>query len=86
MLVARFGGETPDPADRIRMSYADVVGLVQKLCEDKVIAAVGPMGEKQLASFNIQTLPGMDDPIMSAPTIPDQRPTDVPTTQPMATR
>lgn len=81
VVVARLGGEAPDPAQRFRFHYADVVGLVQKMADDKMIAAVGPAGEKTAASFQIQSLPGLDDPILSAPSIPEQRPQDVPSTQ-----
>ncbi|HEX8322378.1 MAG TPA: flagellar basal body P-ring protein FlgI [Tepidisphaeraceae bacterium] len=81
VLVGRLGGETPDPAQRFRFHYTDIVGILQKMTDTKMIASVGPNGEALAASFQIQALPGLDDPILSAPSIPEQRPQDVPTTQ-----
>ena len=82
VVIARLGGETPDIADRLPFKYTDVVGILQKLSDQKMIASAGPAGaDKVAAVFQIQSVPGLDDEIMAAPSIPDQRPQDLPTTQ-----
>lgn len=81
IVVARLGGETPDITDRMPFKYTDVVGILQKMSDQKMIAATTAAGDRVPAIFQIESVPGLDDEIMSAPSIPDQRPTDAPTTQ-----
>ena len=81
VVIARLGGETPDISDRLPFQYTDVVGLLQKMTDMKMVAAAMPNGSRLPAVFQIQSVPGLDDEIMGAPSIPDQRPQDLPTTQ-----
>ncbi|MDB5327617.1 MAG: flgI [Phycisphaerales bacterium] len=81
VVIARLGGETPEISDRMPFQYTDVVGILQKLTDMKMIAATLPGGVRVPALFQIQSVPGLDDEIMAAPSIPDQRPQDVPATQ-----
>ena len=83
VVIARLGGETPDPVDRLPFQYADVVGILQRMADKKMITSADAPSSRLAAVFQIQALPGTDDAVMSAPTIPEQRPQDVPTTQPL---
>lgn len=71
VISARLGGDAPPGERRINLSYTDIVGILQRLCDAKLL--VGPNGEP--ATFVLQSLPGTEDPILSAPAIPEQRPT-----------
>ncbi len=71
IITARLGGDAPPGEPRIDLSYTDIVGLIERLCKEKVL--VGP-DNRESATFVLQSLPGVDDPIFSAPTIPEQRP------------
>ena len=83
VVIARLGGETPDPVDRLPFQYADVVGVLQRMADKKMITSSDAPSSRLAAVFQMQALPGTDDAVMSAPTIPEQRPQDVPTTQPL---
>jgi hypothetical protein len=81
IVIARLGGETPDIVDRLPFKYTDVIGIIQKLTDMKLLAAVDGAGNRMPAVFQIESVPGLDDEIMAAPSLPDQRPTEAPTTQ-----
>jgi len=70
VIAGRLGGDAPSGEPRINLAYADVVGLLQRMCDQKLF--VGASGRP--ATFVLEMLPGLDDPIMGAPSIPDQRP------------
>ena len=75
LLIARLGGESPPGEPHLTFGYSDVVGLLQKLIDDKLITASTDNGQQLATVFELQQLPGLDDPIDSAPTIQEQRPT-----------
>ena len=81
VLIGRLGGETPDPKERFLFNYADVVGIIKRLCDEKSVAAVGPGGQRQPVTFLMESVIGLDDLGTDAPRI-DQRPQDTPGTQP----
>src|SRR5690606_28321853 len=77
IIASRLGGDSPPGEQRLNLSYGDIVGLLERLA-DKGLIVSGDGREK--ANFVLQSLPGSDDPILSAPMIPDQRPSsDTPT-------
>lgn len=75
LLIARLGGEVPPGEPRLSFGYSDVVGLMQKLVDDQLVSASADTGQQLAAVFEMQQLPGLEDPINEAPTIPEQRPT-----------
>ena len=80
VVVAFLGGESPAGEPKLKFHYTDVVGLLQKMVDKGMIASDDAAGSTP-AVFQLQSIPGLDDPILSAPSIPEQRPQDVgPTT------
>jgi len=75
LLIARLGGEVPPGEPRVTFSYSDIVGIMQKLVDDKLVEAKTDNGQQLAAIFEMQALPGLEDPVSDAPSIPEQRPT-----------
>ncbi|MBC7785704.1 MAG: flagellar basal body P-ring protein FlgI [Burkholderiales bacterium] len=84
IVIARLGGAGPtQEGGRFNFSYGDVVALLQRLSEQKLIVVSDPSARKASdpVAFQLQTVPGIEDPILSAPPIPEnnqQRPTTAP--------
>jgi flagellar basal body P-ring protein FlgI len=86
LLIATLGGEGPrlDNGGRFDFGYGDVVGILQHLADRKLLVPADAPAGQQLAQvvFEMQTLPGLEDPIMTAPPImtgdDEQRPTTRP--------
>ncbi|HEY0008504.1 MAG TPA: flagellar basal body P-ring protein FlgI [Tepidisphaeraceae bacterium] len=99
VVIARMGGEGTPGEPRLNFGYGDVVGLVQRLAEAKLIVTQPSMRNTQLAAvFQMEAVSGLDDPILNAPPIVEtsaQRPqgaeetplptNDVPTLPPLPT-
>ncbi|MGN6504099.1 MAG: flagellar basal body P-ring protein FlgI [Tepidisphaeraceae bacterium] len=82
IIIARLGGESPPNEPRMHFDYTDIVGLLQKLTEQKLLLARMPDGREAPAVFELQSVPGIDDEILSAPSIQEQRPQGAATTEP----
>lgn len=88
MLITTLGGEGPrlENGARFDFGYGDIVGIVQQLAEKKLLVPANAPAGQELAQvvFELQTLPGLEDPIMTAPPIlpneDEQRPTTRPAT------
>ena len=86
LLVARLGGGGPplEEGGKFDFGYGDVVGILQQLADRQLIVPTNAPAGRQFAqvTFQLQTLPGVEDPIMTAPPIieTDQRPTTRPAT------
>jgi hypothetical protein len=85
LLIATLGGEGPRLANggRFDFGYGDVVGILQQLADKNLLVPANAPAGQELAHvvFELQTLPGLEDPIMTAPPITpddDQRPTTRP--------
>lgn len=86
LLIATLGGEGPrlENGARLDLGYGDVVGILQQMSAQKLLVASNtPPGQTpQPVVFELQTLPGLEDPILTAPPIlpvdQDQRPTTRP--------
>ncbi len=85
LLISRLGGagarQEGNTGGRFDFGYGDVVGILQQLSERNLIVPADAPAGQALAkvTFELQTLPEVEDTIMSAPPIidgaPDQRPT-----------
>ncbi len=84
LLIARLGGGGPPLEDggKFDFGYGDVVGIVQQLADRKLLVPSNAPAGKEFAQvvFQLQTMPGAEDHIMTAPPIieNDQRPTTRP--------
>lgn len=66
-IIARLGGEGPDREPRLNFGYADVVGIVQALADQKKLVAK----DQSPVAFVLQESPALVDDIYNAPIIPD---------------
>ncbi len=83
ILIARLGGKGPDQeGGRFDFSYGDIVGLLSQFTEQKLI--VSPDYPTTEVAFQLQTFPGVEDPILSAKPIPESDDLQRPTTAPSA--
>jgi hypothetical protein len=69
-IVARLGGEG---GGGLNFNYGDVVSILSALTDGKKLSAYAS-GERVPAQFVLQALPGAEDQIFDAPTIPGARP------------
>lgn len=86
VLIARLGGEGERLANgnRFDFGYTDIVGIVQRLADRGLLVPANAPAGKELAKvvFQMQELPGLDDPIMTAPPITPNEVEQRPTTRP----
>jgi hypothetical protein len=69
-IIARLGGEGPKTEARLGFGYADVVGIIQALADQKKLTAVGITPQDPVA-FVLQENAALVDDIYNAPVIPD---------------
>lgn len=89
VLIARLGGlgGATENGGKFTLTYGEILGVLQQLSDGKLITdAEATTPGSQLAVFQMQVVPGVDDPILSAVPIPEQqqRPTTAPATAPTA--
>jgi hypothetical protein len=70
-IIARLGGEGPDKEPKLDFSYADVIGIMQALVDQKKLIARTPQGAPQPVAFVLQESASLIDDIYNAPVIPD---------------
>lgn len=76
-IAARLGGEGMPGQPRLDFSYGEIVALLGRLADDKLLVAAND--RSKAASFVLQTAPGAERAIDAAPVIPDgPRPVDTP--------
>ena len=69
-LIARLGGMGPEREPKLDFTYADIVGMLQALADQKKLVASGANGQLAPTAFVMQDQPAVQDEIYSAPVIP----------------
>jgi hypothetical protein len=82
VIISRMAGDGPAAENGARMNftYGDIVAVLKQLADQKRIVASDKSRIERIAMFQLQALPSVEDPILSAPAITDstQRPQGAP--------
>lgn len=89
VLIARLGGigGATESGGKFSLTYGEIIGVLQQLADDKQIVDADlsdATAGSHAAVFKMETVPGVEDPILSATPIPEQqqRPTTAPASLP----
>lgn len=73
-ILARLAGQIDDGDGHFDFTYAEVLGILQSLSDERKLRVTKPTGEEMAAAFMMQAPPAVNDAIDNAPLLDRGRP------------